>query len=370
MKMGFWHTGYLEHHEITGLGDYSPKFSPPTFICRDCGKICLSVDELRKHRFESHPSHRPTFFIRGKEVGADSIRITRPLAEEDINIDCDRAFVNDKEISINAVCQKIVQTSMDVCRMKLFKGEVSEEFELNFCIASEQDMRGIEMQFKEMIDGRHLNCRSIESFIEATREFSSAVGYCDGICSYLYGVMAKERCSDSSLSHEKYVDKYNEAAKKLTDYERPLAMAIRGIIGFHFNHFRESYILTGKGNIGRAALVYANWMKISVPNVDNGYDAHYDEVENAIMDFHTQQIICWILHPSDKIQECVTEIEAFLKHDIEQYDNVKARILLSEIYSSVGDSENCHQHARFLRNIPNPVGEWADAMIQREIGER
>jgi len=364
--MGFWHTGYLEHHEITGLGDYSPKLLPPTFTCKDCGKICLSVDELSKHRFENHPSHRPTFFIRGKELGTESIRITRPLAEEDLDIDCDRAFINGQKFSVDAVSQIIVRASTDVCRVKLYKGNISEEFELNFCIASEQDIRGIEMQFNKMIYGQRLDGRVVDSFINATEEFGSAIGYCDGICSYLYGVMAKERCSDSGLPHEKYVDKYNEAAKKMMDYERPLAMAIRSVIGFHFNHFSETSLLTDKGNVGRAASVYADWMKASAPRIDNGPDVHYDNIENAVMDFHTQRIVCWVLRFADKIWECVTEIEAFLKHDIEQYDNVKARILLSEIYSSIGDSENSILHARSLRNIPNPVGEWANAMIEEK----
>lgn len=364
--MGFWQTSYIEHHEVAGLGDFTPDLSPPTFTCKDCGEICLSVDELRKHRFESHPSHRPTFFVRGKELGEDSIRITRPLAEGELNIDCDRAFVNGKESSVDSVCQELVHASTDVCRVKLYKGKISKEFELIFCIATEQDTQGIEMQFKKMIFGRQLNIRTVDTFIDATKEFRSAVGYCDGICSYLYGVMAKERRPDSGLPHEKYVDKYNEAARKLMDYERPLATAIRGTIGFHFNHFRESSLLTGKGNIGRAASVYANWMKVSVPKIGNERDAHYDGIENAIMDFHTQQIVYWALRPADKIREYIAEIEAFLQHDIEQYDSVKARILLSEVYSSIGDSENSILHARVLRNIPHPVGEWADAMIKEQ----
>jgi len=364
--MGFWHTGYLEHHEVTGLGDYSPRLLPPTFTCKDCGEIYLSEDELHKHRFESHPSRRPTFFVRGRELGAAPIRITRPLAEDDMSIDCDRAFVNGEEFPIDAARQRIAMNSTDVCRVKLYKGNIPEEFELNFCIASEQDMRGVEMQFNKMVYKKHLDGRVVDAFIDATKEYVSAVGYCDGVCSYLYGVMAKERCSDSGLPHEKYVDKYNEAAKKLADYERPLAVAIRSVIGFHFNHFNESLILTSQGNIGRAASMYANWLKLPAPKISNGYDAHYDKIENAIMDFRTQQIICWVLRPADRIRECVAEVEAFLKQGIEQYDSVKARMLLSEVYSSVGDSENAILHARALRSIPHPVGEWADAMIKEQ----
>ena len=61
-----------------------------------------------------------------------------------------------------------------------------------------------------------------------------------GICDYLYGVLAKERSHDASLSHEKYANKFNEAVEQLAAYDRPLARIIRSLVEFHFNHFEEA----------------------------------------------------------------------------------------------------------------------------------
>ena len=362
--MGFWHTGYFEHHENTGLGEFSPDLSPPVFPCKECDSICQSADELRKHRFEIHPLRRPTLSLRGQELGADSVRVTRSLAEEDLDIDCDRAFINGKEILVSAVCQKLSHASSDTCRIKLCKGRVSEEFKLDFRIATKEGIQGNETQFEEMILGRKLDSRVVNDFINATKEFSSADGYSHGICQYLYGVMAKERHPDSSLPHKKYVGKYNEAGKSLADYERPLARAIGSVIGFHFNHFTETICLAGKSNIGRAALRYADWMRGGITEVRHDQQTNYDKIGRAIMDCDTEQIVRWAVCHQTESQECVAEIELFLKRDIEEYDKVKVQILLSEICSSLGDSQNSIQHAKPLRNLPDPVGAWVETKIR------
>ncbi len=64
--MGFWHTGYMDFHEPTGLDGWVFDPKPPTFPCKHCGAIWNSLDDLRKHRFEKHSLIRPILFIDGK----------------------------------------------------------------------------------------------------------------------------------------------------------------------------------------------------------------------------------------------------------------------------------------------------------------
>ncbi len=61
---------------------------------------------------------------------------------------------------------------------------------------------------------------TIDGFIEDCRPFSTADLYYDGICHYLYGVLAKERSPDSSLPYEEYRDRFNRAADALRDYDK------------------------------------------------------------------------------------------------------------------------------------------------------
>ena len=77
--MGFWHTGYMDFHEPVGLGDGYP---PPTpvYACQMCSEEFPNPDDLRAHRFESHPLSRPVLLVRGVEVGSTPIHISRALA--------------------------------------------------------------------------------------------------------------------------------------------------------------------------------------------------------------------------------------------------------------------------------------------------
>ena len=177
--MGFWHTGYMEFHEPVGLGGCRSKPSPPSFPCAHCGQIYRSVDELRQHRFENHPLCRPTLFLRGQELGTHPVHVTCNLTKDDVTAEgCDRAFLNGHEISVRALPRKLTEISSDVCRLVLSKSEVSAEFTLDFRIASEEDLIGVETQFERTAIGRRLDIRAVDEFIAATSGFESALGVC------------------------------------------------------------------------------------------------------------------------------------------------------------------------------------------------
>lgn len=85
--MGFWHTGYFEFHEPSGLEGLVLEPSPPVFSCSQCSSTYASTEELRKHRFESHPTRKPTLYVHGREVGAHPLRITKKLTDTDVQIE-------------------------------------------------------------------------------------------------------------------------------------------------------------------------------------------------------------------------------------------------------------------------------------------
>ena len=363
--MGFWHTGYMEFHEPVGLDDCRFERSPPEFSCAHCNEIYSSIDKLRQHRFESHPLCRPILFLWGRELGAHPVRITRRPTENDVNADdCDQAFLNGQEISIRSIPRELARISSGIYRLVLRRSDVYAEFTLDFRIASEEDLQGIERQFKRMASEKHLDVHAVERFISATSDFEGAIGYCDGICSYLHGVLAREGSPDSSLAHDAYVRKFNKAAEELIAYERPLARTICSLIEFHFNHFDDAARLTDKTRVSRAAAKYARWMrggmlelkKRPVSNVVHG------DIEALVTERKTEQIVMWALRPLDNFFAQVDEIETFLKQDLGKYDGVKVHMLLGETYVKSGDTENVLRHAKALRNLP-ALEIWAESMI-------
>ena len=369
--MGFWHTGYIEFHEPHwSLEPKHPtplkKPSPPVFRCPRCQRTYASADERDEHRFACQPLHRPTLFLDGRELGIHPFRVTRALAQDDVSAHgCDRARLNGHEIPVHAVPHELASIESGVCLLELARTDIVVKFTLEFCITTEEDLTGVERQFETMARKRQLDVRTIESFICATADFGSAIGYCQGICSYLYGVLAKEGASESSLPYERYVAKFNDAADRLVDYERPLSRTIGSLIEFHFNHFRDATRLGRDARVGHAAARYENWLRCDAAEPPNhlGSRAALRPVEAFATDFNTEKIIQWAILPLDDLREHVADMEKFLEQYPEQaYDSVKIHILLGETYTKCGDAEKAIRYARSVRNRPQ-LEKWADSII-------
>lgn len=365
--MGFWHTGYMEFHEPVGLEkrDFEP--SLPVFPCPTCGRVYLAPDDLLKHRFASHPLQRPVLFIQRQELGTSRFRVGRHLTLADVRVEgCDRASLNGMRVSVSSIPRMLAEISSGVYQLELGKNDVCRKFEIDFCIASEDDLRGIETEFERMANGRKLDIRSIDEFISASSNFVTAIGYLDGVSKYLYGVLAKERSHDSSLPHEKYVNKFNEAVEQLAAYDRPLARIIRSLVGFHYNHFEVAADLASNERIGRAAGNYATWKRGGKIGSKHGHipSAALGDRETLVTDWDTEQIVRWAVRPLEDLVVELDNMESFLKKRLVQYDSVKVHVLLGETYSVFGDFGRALKHAKELSNLPGLEG-WAKSVMFR-----
>jgi hypothetical protein len=305
-------------------------------------------------------------FLQGRELGTHPVRITRRIAPADVRVEgCDRVRLNDSEIPISALPSRLAAISSDVCRVVLTKSGVDAMFELDIRVASEKHLAGVEEQFKRTALGCRLDTRAMEEFIAATSEFDSAIGYCDGICAYLYGVLAKERAPDCSLSYEAYSGKFSKAAEELAAYDRPLARIIVSLIEFHFNHFRESVRLSPDSRVGRVANRYAAWIEsrelapVRVPAVDEPIR----RLEVLVTDWETEQIAGWGIRPIGDLLNHANDIEFFLNRDLAEFDRVKLHVLLGELHAAAGNTARALEHAKALRNLAG-LEKWAEALIR------
>jgi len=358
--MGFWHTGFMDFHEPVGLDGYVLEpLSTRVFACGQCDEVFNSVEMLRSHRFERHPLLRPLLFLHGRELGSHPARITSLLKQDDIYIErCDRAVLNGRNVPPSLLPGELVRKTSEVCRLTLKSGEVSSDFILDFRIASEEDLRRVENEFARIAAGHKLDTCKIEDFITVTSGFESALGYCDGICAYLYGVLAKERAPDSSIPHEGYVGKYSKAAEELANYNRPLARTIGSLIEFHFNHFDETVRLAGNARIGATAKRYLGWMRgerRSEEQKNSIASGAMSQLEVSVTDWETEQIAHWAIRPLRELSRHVEDMETFLGREIAEYDRVKMHVLLAEIYSAQGEAQCSLNHAKTVRNEPPRV---------------
>lgn len=175
--MGFWHTGYIEFHEPVGLGErHVPRV--PIYGCQYCEAEFTSAVDLRTHRFSKHPFTRPALFIRDLEIGQTPVRITAPLRPEDVMVARAKvARINGKDVPVDRLGQIFARTTWDVVNVSLSNDGASASFSVHLAIAELPHLLGVEKCFQNVARQGRLDMRALEDFIEASRQFKTAIGY-------------------------------------------------------------------------------------------------------------------------------------------------------------------------------------------------
>jgi hypothetical protein len=363
--MGFWHTGYFEFHEPTGLGQaYQP--IKMVYPCQHCGKNFETLDELRRHRFEMHAYSRPLLFVCGAELGATPFRVTKHLTREDVYLDrATSATFNGETVKPSELASRIALVKNDRIQIELANDGASAKFELNIQISSEDHLAGVEAAFIKMARARSLGIPAIEGFIADCKSFDTAAVYCDGICHYLYGVLAKERSGDTALTFDEYRERYSRAANELLGFERPLARIVRALIAFHFNHFEDAQNLAPPGRLQHASVLFAGLLE--------GWPWHHESeiisgdsgaLVDLLTDHETLRILRWTEFGSKKLVGCVADIAAQVKRDIPGYDRLKLQLMLAEALATQGNIVGAERAARELTGNALTT-KWAETLLTR-----
>ena len=366
--MGFWQTGYYEFHEPVGLESIIAFSRPVKYTCKICRAEFDSRDDLRAHRFDRHPLHRPALIIHGREVGSTLLRITEALDAADIEIlsETEKARLNGITVtSIDRVRETLSGHRNEVVTVELSSQGVWASYRLLFDIASESDLAGVDDSFVEMVRGRRLDNRAIGAFIVSSFRKTTARTYCDGICEYLFGILAKERSADSSLPYEKYREKFSRAADILKDYRQPLGRMIGAIVAFHFNQFGEAHQLGGSCRIGGVGRRFREWIEGTPANQQReAPEAAGSAYDDMLTDRETERVIRVCTTELEAVGPHLLEITALLDKDIPEVDRAKLWILASESCWMRNDHAGAVKYARYLLNNPS-FGAWAERSTER-----
>lgn len=365
--MGFWHTGYQEFHEDVGLGAWEPE--PVRYRCPHCDSEFGTEDELRQHRFEQHPVRRPMLFLDGRELGTQRLRIARAIRPESVVIEHARhALMNGRSLAPVQLGGALAGVSNDVCVVTLSGSGIEARYELDIRVASNGDLDGVEREFNVFVDNGRFSAHAVEEFANRVARYRTAAGYSDGICAYLYGVMAKEHAPDCSLAPGEYVTKYNYASQQLAPYDRRLAHTIRALVSFHFNHFSDAAALCPDSRLGGSAQRFARWLDTTGSGSARGGEGSWSSYagssrEAATTELDTERILAWSNLSLAKVATRASDVEAFIERDAtSDLDRVKLHVLLGEAYVANGDKTRAVKHAKELRNVPG-VSTWADRMV-------
>lgn len=368
--MGFWHTGYEEFHEPTGLGEWVYTAPPPVrYVCAHCLKQFAQMDDLRHHRFNEHPLRQPALLLRGRDVGTLPLVVLTPLEPDDVVIeDATRCLVNGRMLKPNEVGTHLASMTREVVDMELTNGEVSTRCVLDFRLAEEAHLAGVEAAFLRLARERVLNINAISGFIEDCRSFDSAMPYYDGICHYLYGVMAKEQAPDSGLKPGQYTERYMRASEGLKGFNRPLAQSVQALVAFHFNQFDEAELLAPDGVLRHASGAFAGLLQGLPWHFESAFAAVLGgTVENLLTDQQTLQILSDASQGLVDMKDRTEELQARLHRVPVGYDKLKYTLLASEALAAREDSASriaARRLARELAGQPD-TNLWAEAMLER-----
>lgn len=361
--MGFWHTGYMEHHEADFFRSMpSPPTQPPpppVFPCPHCGKKLPSLDALTSHLFDGHPFQRPLLLFRGRECGRARMTVTSATESHDwVPVDCATAQLNGDSIEPAALGEALAALRQTVAVVELGGAASVEPVEIEFAIADPSDLDQVDDRLVELIRGQQLTMASIQSFVGATEGARSGSRYRDGVAVYLYGVLAREESPDSGLERHQYRSRFDEASQLLHTFDRPVADAICGLVAFHFNQFDQASTRTRSPRVAWAADRHADLLAGATVDSGPGPAPERAGLDFVLSDAHLEQVLSWTCRPlGDSDSAAIDEMEASLP-TLEPFDQLKVRVLCAEHALRLRLLERGLVHANELRHNPATT-DWA-----------
>lgn len=369
--MGFWHTGYAEFHESTGLDGYVYSPPPPVrYVCEHCSESFPELEGLRRHRFEQHPVRQPTLWIRGRAAGALPKLLMTPLRPADVAVeDATRCLLNGSLVPLSTLGNRLAAMNQEFVELQLENAGATTRCVLDFRIADEAHLAGVEAAFLRVARDRVLSIEALSRFIQDCREFPSAMPYCDGICHYLYGVMAKERSPDSGLKQGQYVERYLRASDELSGFERPLARSVRALVAFHFNQFDDAELLAPEGALRHAAGAFAGLLKGLPWHFDAAFSsAPGSAVEDLLTDQDTLQILTDASHGLVDLKDRADDLLLHLRRAAAGgFDQMKRTLLACEALAAREDAASHTAARKLARELASrhDTSAWAEAMQER-----
>lgn len=370
--MGFWHTGKWDQEQPTGLDDVVFSAPPPVrYVCEHCSASFAELEALRRHRFESHPLRQPALWLQGRAVGALPVTVLSALHPRDVLVeDATRCELNGKSLAVAELGETLSRMSREFVELELANsGGVVTRCVLDFRIADSEHLANVEAAFLRLARHRELSMNSLSRFSQDCRSFESAMPYCDGICHYLYGVMAKEKSADSGLRQGQYVERFVLASDRLAGFDRPLARSIRALVAFHFNQFDEAELLAHEGStLWHAAGAFAGLLQ--------GMPWHYEaafssSLGSAVEDLLTDQDTLQVLGDASQglvgLKDRTEELQEYLRLAPTGYDRLKRVLLTCEALAEKEDSASRAAARRLAREMAGQADTraWAEAMLKR-----
>lgn len=348
--------------------DGLPPPAPAVYRCSVCDATFSDTDRLFEHRFSEHPYKRPALILDGHELTSPREIVVRPLVADQIALaHTDYCVFNDHTIRPEDLADLLSKQREGLHTVVLEKLGIETYYEIDFEIAKSSELLAVDRLFLSIVGAETLTLDRINLFIEMADRYTSARRYVDGLCQYLYGVLAKDQRGGTHLPQSDYKTKFNLALNSLQLFERPLADVVVGVVNFSQNAFNDGDRLGASPKLQKAMRVFFGFLngvgfKTSLPWSGAG-------MCNVPVDQATDQIVQWAIESDDELLRYKRQMESIISGaEWVSYDRFKVSMLLAEKLALHGDITAAQGYARQAVNDAL-FGEWAQRIMESEANK-
>ncbi|MFJ4433355.1 hypothetical protein ACIPZG_20560 [Pseudomonas sp. NPDC089395] len=362
-----WYLNFIDPGNAGG--SVSIPESPPVVLqpivyeCPRCSAQFGSVQARRDHFFTAHPYRKPELLLRGQLLGNSETVIHAPVQATDWLLgSCHRVSMNGRMMAPDELFQTLAECRQGFHVLELSNQDANERFELRFCIPELVELQRLEDVFNTLFLDNELSVDDVRRFAEACKSLKTANEYLEGVCQYLYGVLAKDQRGGTQLSHVQYKERFNRALEALRHVERPLARTIRGIINFSFNSFAQAASQADAPALAAAASRFAGWAGKPAKSCV----VELQEAQARLpIDHATDRVLSWMALSSKRQERELDELQQVSASPLwTAEDRAKALVLWSEWGRNCRSTDELRRMARRLLNDAIFAG-YAEQVLER-----
>lgn len=336
---------------------------PIVYECPRCSAHFDSAQSRRDHFFTAHPYRKPELLLRGQLLGNSETVIHAPVHATDWLLgSCHRVSLNGRVMAPDELFQTLAECRQGFHVLELGNQDGTERFELRFCVPELAELQRLEDIFNTLFLDNELSVDDVRRFAEACKSLKTADEYLEGVCQYLYGVLAKDQRGGTQLSHAQYKERFNRALEALRHVDRPLARTMRGIINFSFNSFAQAASQADAPALAAAASLFAGWAGKSVTRCAV---AQQEAQARLPVDHATDRILSWMALSGKRQERELDELQQVSANPIwTAEDRTKALVLWLEWGRTCRSTDELRRMARRLLNDAIFAG-YAEQVLER-----
>lgn len=362
-----WYLSFIDPGNAGG--SVSIPESPPVVLqpivyeCPRCSVRFDSVQARREHFFTAHPYRKPELLLRGQPLSNSGTVIHAPVHASDWLLgSCQWGVLNGQAMALDELFQTLAHCRQGFHVLELGNQDATERFELRFCIPELQELRRLEDVFSTLFIDNELNVDDVRRFAETCMSLATAREYLEGVCQYLYGVLAKDQRGDTHLGHAQYKERFNRALEALRHVDRPMARTIRGIINFSFNSFAQAASQHDAPALAAAATRFAGW---AGRPAKGGMAVQQKAQARLPIDHATDRILGWMALPRGRQEGELDDLQRASASPVWTVeDRAKTIVLWLEWGCAFSPADELRRVARSLLNDAIFAG-YAEQVLEK-----